>query len=137
MSNTFTLEVATPERLMLREHAVEAQVPCASGYIGVLPGHAPLLAELGIGDLKYTKADGTKKDLVVLGGYVEVNENYVHVLAARAEEIADIDVARAEAALNRANERLLRPVGDVDMARALNSMKRAQARLEAAKHQAG
>ena len=133
MAQTFTLEVATPERLMLREHAVEAQIPEASGYIGVLPGHAPLLGQLGIGELKYTLADGTKKDLVVIGGYVEINSDHVHVLAERAEEISEIDLARAERALKRANERLLHPVGDVDRGRALNALKRAEARIEIAK----
>ncbi len=133
MANAFTLEVATPERLLLHEHVVEAQIPAASGYIGVLKGHAPLLGELGIGDLKYKKIDGTTHDLVVIGGYVEISDDHVRVLAERAEEVSQIDIARAEAALKRANERLLHPAGGVDTARALNAMKRAQARLDAAK----
>jgi F-type H+-transporting ATPase subunit epsilon len=133
MANAFTLEVATPERLLLHEHVLEAQIPAASGYIGVLKGHAPLLGELGIGDLKYKKIDGSTHDLVVIGGYVEVNNDHVRVLAERAEEVNQIDIGRAEQALKRANDRLLHPAGGVDIARALNAMKRAQARLEAAK----
>lgn len=133
MANAFTLEVATPERLLLHEHVLEAQIPAARGYIGVLKGHAPLLGELGIGDLTYKKLDGSTHDLVVIGGYVEISGDHVRVLAERAEDVNQIDVARAEQALKRANDRLLHPDGGVDVARALNAMKRAQARLEAAK----
>lgn len=134
MSHTFTLEVATPERLLLHEHVREAQIPAAQGYIGVLPGHSPLLGELGIGLLTYLKADGQRHELVVMGGYVEVGDGHVRVLASHAESANEIDLARAEAALKRANERLLHPDDALDVARALNAMKRAEARVEAAKH---
>jgi len=136
MSNAFTLEVATPDRLLLHEHVVEAQIPAAQGYIGVLKGHARLLGELGIGDLTYKKVDGTTHHLVVIGGYVEVGDDHVRVLASRAEDANEIDVARAQKALQRANERLIHPDGN-DVARALNAMKRAQARLAAAQSARG
>ena len=133
MANAFTLEISTPERLLLHEHVTEAQIPAAQGYLGVLKGHAPLLGELGMGDLTYKKIDGSAHDLVVIGGYVEISDDHVRVLADRAEDINEIDVARAEQSLKRANDRLLHPVGGIDVARALNAMKRAQARIDAAK----
>lgn len=133
MNHTFTLEVATPEKLLLHEHVQEAQIPAARGYIGILPGHAPLLGELGIGRLTYKKADGQTNELVVIGGYVEVGDGHVRVLAGRAEAVNEIDLARAEAALRRASERLLHPDGALDVARALNALKRAEARVEAVK----
>ena len=133
MAATFELEVATPERLLIRESVSEAQIPLAEGMIGVLPDHAPLLGTLGTGQLTYTQADG-KNSMVVSGGFVEIRDNHVRVLADRAERADEIDVARAEAALKRATERLGTTAGaHVDVARAINAMRRAEARLAAAR----
>jgi len=85
MAGTLLLEVATPESLLVREQVREAQIPAASGYIGVLPRHAALLAELGAGELSYT-ADGHRRSVKVSGGWVEVLDDHVRVLADRAEE---------------------------------------------------
>ena len=101
--------------------------------IGVLPEHAPLVSELGCGPLTYTLETGQKKSLSICGGFLEVLQDRVRVLAQRAEFADEIDVKRAEAALMRASERVLHPTADLDSARALNAMKRAQARLAAAK----
>ena len=132
MADTFELEIATPERLVIREQVTEAQIPAEGGMIGVLPEHAPLISELGIGELTYS-AGGAKKTLVVSNGWVEVLKNHVRVLADRAEKPSDIDVPRAQAALKRAEERLSKASsGEIDIARALNAMKRAQARIAAA-----
>jgi F-type H+-transporting ATPase subunit epsilon len=133
MANVFTLEVATPERLLLHEHVLEAEIPAAGGMVGILKGHAPLLAPLGIGTLTYRKADGSRHTAAVAAGYLEVSGDHVRVLADRAEPSSEIDVARAESALKRANERLSNPLPGVDIARALNAARRAQARLDAAK----
>ena len=133
MADTFQLEVATPERLLIQEPVSEAQIPAASGMIGVLPDHAPLLGELGTGELSYAGARG-HRTMFVSGGWIQVLNNQVRVIAERAEYVNEIDVARAEAALKRANERLANPAGaTVDVARALNAAKRAEARLAAAK----
>ncbi len=132
MAATFELEIATPERLVLKEDVKDAQIPAKEGYLGVLPDHAPLLSEMGIGELKYTSGSGPKT-LVVSGGWVEILENHVRVLADTAERADEIDVARAQKALERANERVNKPTAELDIARALNAMKRAQARLAAAK----
>jgi len=135
MAATFQLEVATPERLVLRQPVSEAQIPAANGYLGVLPEHSPLLGELGIGELSYT-TDGTTKAMSVAGGFVEVLPGHVRVLADRAENADEIDVERAEKALARAEGRLYQTAVPVDFARALNAMRRAQARLAAARRNA-
>jgi F-type H+-transporting ATPase subunit epsilon len=132
MADTFQLEVATPERLLIQEPVTEAQIPAASGMIGILPNHAPLLGELGTGELSYAGGQG-RRTLVVSGGWVQVLNNEVRVMAERAEHGSEIDVKRAETALKRAQERLaLPPSAGVDVARALNALKRAEARLTAA-----
>ena len=134
MADSFQLEVATPERLLLQEEVREAQIPAEGGMIGVLPEHAALLSLLGTGELSYNSTNGRRHVLVVSGGWMQVLNNHVRVLADRAELPADIDVSRAEAALKRAQERLAQPAtAGVDIARALNAMRRAEARLAAAK----
>jgi F-type H+-transporting ATPase subunit epsilon len=84
MPETFLLEVATPERLLVSEHVSEAQVPAANGYLGILPGHASLLAELGSGELTYVK-EGQRHGIRIEGGWVEVSEEGTRVLAGSAE----------------------------------------------------
>ncbi len=131
MMETILLEVATPDRLLVSEPVREVQIPTSHGYIGVLPEHAPLLAELGIGVLSYVTGNETKR-IAVSGGYVEVRPERVRVLADVAEPSGEIDVERALAALKRAEERLRHPEPGIDIARAINAMRRAQARLAAA-----
>ncbi len=84
MADTFQLEVATPERLYVRERVEEAQIPAANGYLGVLPGHAALLSELGSGELTYT-CEGRKRSLKIEGGWVEISNDRVRVLATTAK----------------------------------------------------
>ncbi len=131
MADSFELEIATPDRLLVKERVREAQIPAAKGYIGVLPEHSPFLELLGIGELTYD-AGGRRASLAVAGGFVEVLPDRVRVLAERAERAEEIDVERARRALERAEERLKNPLeGKVDIARALNAMRRAEARLQA------
>jgi len=85
MADLLQLEVATLERLMVSEQVDDVQVPGKEGYMGILPGHAALLSELGEGVLTYTVAH-RKRSLTLHGGFVEVLENHVRVLADRAEE---------------------------------------------------
>jgi len=129
--STLTLEIVTPERLLIREEVSEAQIPTRQGEIGVRPDHAPLIAELGIGVLAYV-AGGRRRELTVAGGVVEVLPDRVRVLADVAEHADQIDVKRAAEAVKRANQRLLHPELGVDIARALNALERAQSRLRAA-----
>ncbi len=84
MADTFLLEVATPERIFVHEDVTEAQIPAANGYVGILPGHAALLSELGSGELSYT-AGGRRRSLTVEGGWLEVSDDHARVLATKAE----------------------------------------------------
>ncbi len=133
MAATFLLEIATPERLLVREQTADAQVPAGNGYVGVLPEHAPLLSELAIGELTYL-AGGRRRGLAVHGGWLEVQPDHVRVLVDRAERADEIDAERARRSLERSRERLAHPAAGLDIARALNAMKRAQARLAASSH---
>lgn len=133
-ADSFQLEVATPERLLVQEPVKDAQIPAEGGMLGVLPEHAALLSLLGTGLMSYTLATGEKRSMVISGGYLQILNNHVRVLADRAEMANEIDVARAQKSLERAKERLAAPASaGVDVARALNAMKRAEARLTAAK----
>jgi F-type H+-transporting ATPase subunit epsilon len=132
MADTFTLEVVTPARQVVREAVNEAQIPVLGGYIGVLPGHTPLLAEMGIGELSYHVGNRIIS-CTAIGGFVEVLADRVIVLADSAERAEEINVARAEAALARAQKRLASPNDpNVDWKRAEESLKRAQVRLQVA-----
>jgi len=132
MADTFTLEVVTPMRLVVRETVSEAQIPVRGGYIGVLPGHTPLLAEMGIGELSY-HSGGRVFSITAIGGFVEVLGDRVIVLADRAERAEEIDVPRAQAALDRAQKRFANPNDpNVDWKRAEGALERAQVRLQVA-----
>ena len=133
MADTLSLEVATPERELVRELVSDVQVPGKNGYMGILPGHAPLLGLLGIGTLTYVSvSDGKKRYLSIHQGFLEVLEDHVRVLADVAERAEEIDAQRARAALQRAQEEGLNPALGVDPGAALLAMARAQARLEVA-----
>ena len=84
MADTFQIDIATPEKLLLQQTVQSAQIPGKDGYMGILPGHAALLSELGEGTLSVT-ADGQTRNFTITGGYVEVRDNYVRVLADSAE----------------------------------------------------
>ena len=132
MADTFTLEVVTPARQVVLEAVNEAQIPVLGGYIGVLPGHTPLLAEMGIGELSY-HAGSRVFFCTAIGGFVEVLADRVIVLADSAERAEEINVARAEAARDRAQRRLANPNDpNVDWRRAEESLQRAQVRLQVA-----
>jgi F-type H+-transporting ATPase subunit epsilon len=132
MADTFTLEVVTPLRQVVNEAVNEAQIPVLGGYIGVLPGHTPLLAMMGIGELSY-QVGNRVLFCTAIGGFVEVLGDRVIVLADSAERAEEINVARAEAALARAQKRLATANDpNVDWKRAEDSLKRAQVRLQVA-----
>ncbi len=130
MAETLELEVVTPERQLVREHVAEVQVPGKDGYLGILPGHAALLGQLGAGALSYTVA-GHAHYLAVDGGFLEVLDDHVRVLADSAEKAEDIDLGKAKADLQRATDRLA-TAEDPDAA--LAAVNHAQARVSAAEH---
>lgn len=126
------LDIVTPDRLVAHDAVTEVTIPGKNGYLGILPGHAPLLTELAPGELEYTSG-GAKHSLSVDWGFAEVLGDRVIVLAQSAERADEIDVARAEKAKTRAEERLKRfDDPQIDMERARKSLARAMARLEAA-----
>jgi F-type H+-transporting ATPase subunit epsilon len=127
------LEVVTPERELVRESVAEVQLPALSGYLGILPGHTPLLTELGIGPLSYKKGADTGY-IAVIGGFAEVLPERVTVLAEAAEASEEIDAARARADLAEAEKKLAAGSADpkTDWDAVLKAVASARARLEAA-----
>lgn len=126
------LEFVTPERSIAHTDVDEVELPGEEGFFGVLPGHAPLLAALKTGPIWY-RSGSEKHYAFIGGGFAEVTPDRVSVLAVVAERAEDIDIARAEAAKRRAEDRLARPVTDIDTERARIAMLRAIARLQIAK----
>ena len=126
-----TLEVASPTRLVVAETVDEVVIPGSMGYFGVLPGHAPLLATLGVGDLSYRQGQAVHH-LAISGGFAEVRNDKVIVLAERAERPQEIDRDRAQRARERAERRLSGREGDIDFVRAQLALARALIRLEVA-----
>ena len=123
------LQIVTPERLVVREQVDEVQIPGSEGYFGVLPGHTPLLASLAVGELWYRK--GQEKTFVsIAGGFAEVLPDRVTLLATLAERAEDIDVSRAEAAKQRAEQRLVAPKSDIDYERARLALQKSIVRLQ-------
>ena len=132
MTNTFQLEIVTPSRLLVKDAAEEAQIPGLSGYLGILPGHAPLITELAVGVITY-KASGTTHALSVAWGFAEVLPDKVTILAETAERPQEIDVERAQKAKDRAEQRLKSSDPQVDYTRAEDALQRAETRLNVAK----
>jgi F-type H+-transporting ATPase subunit epsilon len=130
MADTIQLEIVTPERLVANTAAQEIEIPGKSGYLGVLPGHAPLVTELSIGEISY-RAQGQIKRLVVAWGFAEVLPEKVTILAETAEQAEEIDVQRAEAAKRKAEE-LLRKAGPEGNPEAQAALQRANVRLDVA-----
>src|SRR3954469_9657900 len=100
-----TLEIVTPDRALVAAPVDEVELPGSQGYFGVLPGHTPLLATLKVGELWY-RIGSTTQYMAIAFGFVEVLPDRVTVLAQIAEKAEEIDVARAEAAKRRAEERV-------------------------------
>jgi F-type H+-transporting ATPase subunit epsilon len=131
MADTFQLEIVTPEKKVVDTSAEEVQIPGKDGYLGVLPGHAPLITELGVGEISF-RDGATEQRLAVAWGFAEVLPGKVTILAESAERPSEIDVVRAREAKKRAEERLAGGDSAVDVARALDSLQRAESRLEVA-----
>ena len=126
-----TLEIVTPERSVVSEAVDEVQVPGSEGSFGVLPGHTPLLATLQVGELWYRRGEETSF-VAVSFGFAEVLPDRVTILAQIAESAEEIDVTRAEAAAERARDRLDRPVAQMDFERARLASLRSLIRLQVA-----
>ena len=126
-----TLEIVTPDRSLVTAQVDELQLPGSEGYFGVLPGHTPMLATLKIGEMWYRIGQETHY-LAIAFGFVEVLPERVTVLAQIAERADEIDVARAQAAKQRAEERAARPSPDLDLERARVALMKSLIRLQVA-----
>jgi len=133
MADTFEIEIATPERLLAREKVVRSQIPAKDGYIGVLPDHASLLSELGVGALTFTTPEDHRYSIAVCGGFLEIHNNVVRVLTDMAEKGHEIDITKAEQDLKHAQDAMINPALGIDIASALIAARHAQARIDAAR----
>jgi F-type H+-transporting ATPase subunit epsilon len=131
MAETFELEIVTPEKVVARVAAEEAQIPGKDGYLGILPGHAPLISELGVGEITY-RSGGASHHLAVAWGFAEVLPDKVTILAETCERSDEIDVKRAESAKQRAEQRLNSGDGEVDFDKAASDLQHAETRIEVA-----
>ncbi len=125
------LQIVSADRALVNERVDEVQIPGADGYLGILPGHTPLLATLQVGQLWYRQGQ-EKQYLSIAFGFAEVQPDHVTILAQIAERADEIDVARAEAAKRRAEERLARPGVEMDFERARIALLKALVRLQVA-----
>jgi F-type H+-transporting ATPase subunit epsilon len=126
------LQIVTPQRHMLQETVQSVEIPGKEGYLGVLPGHAPLITELGVGILAYRKGS-ENRFLTIINGYAEVLPDRVIVLAEVSERAEEIDVARSRAAQDRAQAELAKTgVGSDQWQREKLALDRALVRMQAA-----
>src|ERR1700726_4349448 len=127
MAEVFQLEIVTPEKRAVNTSATEAQIPGKDGYLGILPGHAPLITELAVGEISYRKNSQTHY-LALAWGFAEVLPEKVTILAETAERPQEIDVKRAQESKRRAEEALTNGKTEVDFTHAEDSLKRAETR---------
>ncbi len=132
---SFSLEVITPDRVVFSDpDVVSVVLPGIEGYLGVLANHAPLMTELEVGRIDLRRGDGTKDYMAVAGGFIEVFENKVTLLAQSAELKSEIDLERAEKSVKRAEERISAHEPNIDIERAAAALKRALNRLHVAQY---
>jgi F-type H+-transporting ATPase subunit epsilon len=133
MPDAIDLVIVTPERQLLREKAADVQMPGENGYLGILPGHAPLMTELGIGELSYHDASGKESThIAIIRGFAEVLPDRVAILAETAERAEEIDLQRAKEALARAEKHLASNDPNIDWDRASVALQRALIRIQVA-----
>jgi len=132
MADTLLLQVVSPERVLVEEQATEIQIPALDGFIGVLPGHAPLLTELGAGILTFNKG-GETRSMTVIDGFAEVLPNRVIVLADESERVEDINAGEARVELEKAQHDMPKAgASEEDWERANAAIARATVRVQAA-----
>jgi F-type H+-transporting ATPase subunit epsilon len=131
MADNFQLEIVTPEKLVVRDTTDEVQIPGRDGYIGVRPGHAPLITELGAGEISY-RSDGQLHRFSMAWGFAEVLPDKVTVLAETVERASEIDINRAQQSLKQGEDSMRSAQTEEDFALAQSKIERAQARIEVA-----
>ena len=125
------LEIVSADRPLVKEEVDEVQIPGTEGYLGVLPGHTPLLTTLHVGQLWYRQGQ-EKHYLSIAFGFAEIQPDRVTILAQIAERADEIDIPRAEAAKKRAEERLAKATVDIDFERARIALMKSLIRLQVA-----
>ena len=133
MADRFQLEIATPEKMVTRTEVEEVEIPGKDGYLGVLPGHAPLITELGAGEISY-RLGGERHRFAMAWGFAEVLPDRVTVLAETVEPSDEIDVERARRSLIEAEHSLQSAQSEEDFQRAQAKIRAAQARIEVAEN---
>ena len=131
MADTFQIEIVTPDKMVVKDDAEEMQIPGKNGYLGILPGHAPLITELAVGEITYRKGSSTRY-LSVAWGFAEVLPDKVTILAETAERPEEINVSRAQEARQRAEEEFKAGKTEQDFTHAEDALKRAETRLDVA-----
>jgi F-type H+-transporting ATPase subunit epsilon len=131
LPTSLQLQIVSADRMLVNEQVDEVEIPGSEGYFGVLPGHTPLLAMLQVGQLWYRQGRDVHY-LSIAFGFAEVQPDRVTILAQIAERADEIDVARAEAAKRRAEERLTKSVSDIDFERARIALLKSLIRLQVA-----
>jgi len=131
MARKFRVEIVTPEKIVFSEDVESLIVPAERGYLGVLAGHAPLLASLQPGEVTL-RGDRGELHFATGGGFMEVTPQKASLLTESAEEVGSIDVGRAEESVKRAQERLTSHDKTLDADRARASLGRARNRLKIA-----
>jgi F-type H+-transporting ATPase subunit epsilon len=133
MPEAIELVIVTPEKQLLRETVADVQMPGENGYLGILPGHAPLMTELGIGELSYRDTSGKESTpIAIIRGFAEVLPDRATILAETAERAEEIDLQRAKEALARAQTRLASSDPNIDWDRASVALQRALIRIQVA-----
>ena len=131
MTEVFQFEIVTPEKRVVDTAATEAQIPGKNGYLGVLPGHAPLITELAVGEITF-RSDSGEQRIAVASGFAEVLPDKVTVLAETAERPEEINVERARKAKEHAEQGLAGAQTEGDVERALDALHLAEVRLRVA-----
>ena len=129
---TMQFEMVTAERLLFSGEVESVVAPGAAGELGILPHHAPLLTTLNPGELRIMQG-GQEQSIAVTGGFLEVLDNRVTILADAAEQADEIVLERAEEAMRRAEERIANRESEMDLERAVAALRRAQVRVQVAR----
>jgi len=126
----FKLSIVSPEKVLYEDMVESLVVPGTAGYLGVLSNHAPLITSLQVGKIEIRDSNKVEKIAAISGGFLEVSGNTATILADSVEFAEDIEIPRAESAVQRAQERLNMDVKDIDLPRARAALLRAKNRIK-------
>lgn len=131
MSEGLHVEIIAPARVLKKVEAKAVTLPGVKGYMMILPGHAAMISQLGVGELRAVDAAGKVYEYFISGGYLECGNHHIQILVDVVEQASEIDLARAQKAEDRALKRMKE--AEIDFDRAQRALKRAQSRIQFAK----